>query len=144
MGWERMQSESEKNKNSRPQDKRIRGFFPFVEGANFEGTLEAVRIKDDGRGFFILRATKSALINVQDDESKTGQGKAQIGEYVGVRKTGATKLLRDLPLGTLVSITYIGLEERLGVNPKTHIEESNPYHNIIIDVYNPDSEEARS
>jgi len=142
MSWERMKSESEKRPPREPGTKRIRGFFPFIKGENLEGTLEAVRIKDDGRGFFILRATKSALVNVQDDESKTGQGKAQIGEYVGVRKTGATKLLRDLPLGTLVSITYVGLEERLGMNPKTRVEENNPYHHIDIDVYRPDDSEG--
>jgi hypothetical protein len=138
-----MKSETEKRKTQAPQQ-RIRGFFPFIVGANVEGTLEACKIKDDGRGFFIVKATKSAIVNVQDEDSKTGQGKAQIGELVGIRKTGATKILRDLPLGTLVSVTYVGLEERVGVNPKTQLEENNPYHHITIDVYRPDSQEGNS
>jgi hypothetical protein len=140
MAWERMQSETEKK--TRPARERIRGFMPFIAGANAEGTLEAIRIKEDGRGFFILRATKSAIVNVQeDDESKTGQGKAQIGELVGVRKTGATKILKSLKLGTLVSVTYVGLEEHVGMNPVTKQEENNPYHNITVDVYHPDNQQ---
>ena len=140
MGWERMQSTAEQK--PRQARERIRGFMPFIEGANVEGTLEAIRIKEDGLGFFIIRAAKSSTVNVQDEDSKTGQGKAQIGELIGVRKTGATKVLAGLKLGTLVSVTYVGLEERLGINPKTKLEENNPYHHIDVDVYSPENQEA--
>jgi len=132
-----MQSVEEQNK-LRANRERIRGFMPFVEGANVEGKLEVVRIKEDGSGFFLVRLTKSAIVSVQDDESKTGQGKAQIGELVGIRKTGATKVLRDLKIGTLISVTYVSMEERTAVNPKTQKEETNPYHHIVIDVYRPE------
>lgn len=136
MGWERMKSQDEFKKFTH---ERIRGFMPFTEGANVEGTLEAIRIKDDGKGFFILRNTKSCVVNVQDADSTTGQGKAQIGELVGIRKTGATKILRDLKQGTLVSVTYLGFIEKVGVNPKTGLEENNPYHHITIDVFKNDA-----
>ena len=136
--WQRMQS-IEEQKKIRDSRERIRGFMPFTEGANVEGKLEVVRIKEDGSGFFLVRLTKSAIVSVQDDDSKTGQGKAQIGELVGIRKTGATKVLRDLKIGTLISVTYVALEERTTINPKTHLEETNPYHHIIIEVYKPDN-----
>jgi hypothetical protein len=138
MGWERMKSETEK------RNERIRGFMPFTEGANVEGTLHAIRLKDDDTGFFIIRNTKACTVNVQDAESTSGQGKAQIGELVGVRKTGATKILRDLKLGTLVSVTYKELKQRTGINPKSGLEETNPYHNITVDVYRPENEEEQS
>ena len=137
MGWQRMQSQEEKRKE------RIRGFMPFVEGANVEGKLEAVRLKDDGTGFFLIRATKSCTVNVRaDDESKTGIGKAQIGELVGIRKTGATKVIRDIEIGTLISVTYLGMGERTAVNPKTGLEETNAYHHITVEVYKPELNEA--
>lgn len=137
--WQRMQS-VEEQKKLRDNRERIRGFMPFTEGANVEGKLEVVRIKEDGSGFFLIRLTKSAIVSVQDDESKSGQGKAQIGELVGIRKTGATKILRELKIGTLVSISYVELQERTAINPKTHLEETNPYHHIIIEVYRPDTD----
>jgi hypothetical protein len=34
------------------------------------------------------------------------------------------------------------MTEKLGINPKTKLEENNPYHNITVDVYRPDSQEA--
>jgi hypothetical protein len=136
MGWNRVEG-------PKPQTLgRIRGFMSFTEGSNVEGELVGDRFKPDGRGFYILRATKSATVNVQDADSKTGQGKAQIGELIGVRKTGATKILSDIKLGTLVSVTYVALTERVGINPKTKLEENNPYHNITVDVYQPEGEQG--
>ena len=134
MGWERMKSIEETKRE------RIRGFMPFVEGATVTGTLHDAHIKPDGKGFFVVRLTSPAIVNVQDEESKTGQGKAQVGELVGIRKTGATKVLRDLDKGTLISVTYDHFGERLGINPETRIEENNPYHYISIDVYKPENE----
>jgi hypothetical protein len=135
MAWERMKSESEKRRQA---NEAIRGFMPFTLDATVEGTIEKAVIKDDGRGFFILRATAPCTVNVQDKDSKTGQGKAQIGELVGVRKTGATKLLSELQIGTLVSLVYLGMTEHKGLNPKTNLMESNQRHNIAIDVYRPE------
>lgn len=135
MGWERMKSETEKKRE------RIRGFMPFTPDSNVTGKLEKKQLKDDGTGFFIVRLTQPTTVNVQDTESLTGQGKAQIGEIVGVRKTGATKTLRELEIGTLVSVTYIENKERVGINPKTGLEENNPYHHITVDVYRPDGQE---
>lgn len=129
MGWERMKSEKEK------MHERIRGFMPFTPDANVTGTLEKKHLKDDGTGFFIVRLSQPTTVNVQDKESLSGQGKAQIGEIVGVRKTGATKKIRDLELGTLISVTYVDNKEKLGINPKTGLEESNLYHHITVDVF---------
>jgi hypothetical protein len=133
MGWERMKSEQDRKDSQ--QRERIRGFLPMTEGSQVTGTLEAIRIKPDGRGFFIIRATEPCMVSVQDEESNTTLGKAQGGELIGVRKTGATKVLSELKQGTLVCVTYVELTERLGMNPKTGIQENNPYHHIIVDVY---------
>ena len=122
---------------------RIRGFMPFTPDANVEGKLEAIKLKEDGTGFFIVRCTKATTVNVQDTDSATGQGKAQIGELVGIRKTGATKIIRDIELGTLISVTYIELKERLALNPKTGLMENNPYHHLTVDVYRPDVMEGQ-
>jgi hypothetical protein len=116
--------------------------MPFTTDANVEGRLEEIRInRETNRGYYLLRATKSATVNVQDEDSLTGQGKAQIGEIIGLRKTGATKVLSDLAIGTLVSVTYLGMEDREGLNPRTGKIEMHPYHNLSIDVYKPESEE---
>ena len=128
----------EEQKKARPQRERIRGFMPFVKDANVEGTIEVIRIKEDGSGFFLIRATKASMVSVQDDESLTGLGKAQIGELIGIRKCGATKMLASLKIGTLISVTYVELRERTALNPKTKQEETNPYHHITIDVYRPE------
>lgn len=138
MGWERMKSEQDRKteKNSR---ERIRGFMPMTPGSVVVGTLEAVRIKPDGKGFFILRADEPCEVSVQDEiSSSTTLGKAKPGDLVGVRKTGATKILSELPQGTLVCVTYVELTERVGLNPKTNQKENNPYHHITIDVYRPE------
>lgn len=138
MSWERVES---KQKPTKARE-RIRGFMPFTTDANVEGRLEEIRInRETNRGYYLLRATKSATVNVQDEDSLTGQGKAQIGEIIGLRKTGATKVLSDLAIGTLVSVTYLGMEDREGLNPRTGKIEMHPYHNLSIDVYKPESEE---
>ena len=139
MAWERVEAVQTPTKAR----ERIRGFMPFTQDANVEGKLEAIRInRETNKGYYLIRATKSAIVNVQDEDALTGQGKAQIGELVGVRKTGATKVLTEIPLGTLVSLTYIGMEDREGRNPKTGKLEMHPYHNLSIDVYKPETQET--
>jgi hypothetical protein len=137
MGWERMKSEQDRKNESKKQE-RIRGFMPMSPGAVVTGTLESIKIKPDGKGFFILRADEACTVTIQDEDSNTTLGTAQPGELVGVRKTGATKVLSELDLGTLVCVSYIELTERVGVNPKTKLEENNPYHHITVDVYRPE------
>jgi hypothetical protein len=44
-------------------------------------------------------------------------------------------VLTNIPLGALVSVTYIRLEEREGTNPKNGQLEMHPYHCIDIDVF---------
>jgi hypothetical protein len=146
MGWNRMQSESErKNQNARKPQEQIRGFLPFEPGMELQGTLEAIKVKDTGKGFFIIRATAACTVNVKaEDASPTGRGTAKVGDLVGVRKTGATKILSELKLGTLVSIYYSGLTERTSFNPHTKQMETAPYHDLTIDVYTPDTEEVKS
>jgi hypothetical protein len=140
MGWERMKSREESKKRS------IRGFMPFTPDANIEGTLESIHLRttESGgtTGFFLIQLTKEATVNVRDETSKTGQDVAGIGDLVGVRKTGATKFLRDIKLGTLVSLTYLGMYDRESINPKTGKIETSPYHNIDIEVYREDLQEA--
>jgi hypothetical protein len=132
MAWERVEAQPRAQK----AHDRIRGFMPFMEGCNVEGKLETVRInKKTNKGYYLIRATKSATVNVQDEDSLTGMGKAQVGELIGIRKTGATKVLTNIPLGALVSVTYIRLEEREGTNPKNGQLEMHPYHCIDIDVF---------
>ena len=140
MAWKRMQSEEEQSRKGTHE--QIRGFFPFTEDANLEGTLEAVKLKDNGAGFFLVRCTKPSTVNVRDEESKTGQGKAQIGEIVGIRKVGSTKIIASLPIGTLISVTYRQFAEKLNWNPKTQQKENTMYHYIDVDVYEPDDSEV--
>jgi hypothetical protein len=143
MGWQRMTSAEEQRKAKYEQRERIRGFLPFTEGSQVIGTLEAIRVDNQtGKGFFIIRASEPCTVNVKDADSKTGQGKAVVGDLVGIRKTGATKRLSELPLETLVCVTYIGNEERTSLNPKTKIMETNPYHHLTIDVFKPEGQEA--
>ena len=137
MGWERMKSAEERRKDS-----QIRGFMPFTEGARVIGRLDSVHLKDNGTGFFLIRLTEPTTVNVRDEDANTGQGKASAGDLIGVRKTGATKILRDLELGKLVMVTYNKLTEKLTHNPNTGIDENNPYHDITIDVYQPEPTEA--
>ena len=141
MGWERMKSESDRKQES-AQVERIRGFMPMTEGSSVVGTLEVVRIKPDGRGYFILRAVESCQVSIKDADSNTTLGWAQKKELVGVRKTGATKVLSELKLGTLVQVTYVEMTERVGTNPKTGEKENNPYHHITVDVFRPDTDGA--
>ena len=132
MAWERVEAQPRAQK----AHDRFRVFMPFMEGCNVEGKLETVRInKKTNKGYYLIRATKSATVNVQDEDSLTGMGKAQVGELIGIRKTGATKVLTNIPLGALVSVTYIRLEEREGTNPKNGQLEMHPYHCIDIDVF---------
>lgn len=136
MGWERMKSAEERRKEG-----QIRGFMPFTEGARVIGRLDSFHLKDNGTGFFLLRLTEPATVNVRDEDSKTGQGKASAGDLVGVRKTGATKVIRDLEIGNLVMVTYNQLTEKLTHNPTTGLDENNPYHDISVDVYRPEPTE---
>lgn len=131
MGWKALNDE---------QKKRVRGFMSFTEGSRVVGMLDSAHIKPDNSGYFVLRLTEASKIAVKDDSAPSGLAMAASGELVGVRKTGATKRLRDLPLGTLVSLTYVGFQERTALNPKTQLMETNPYHYIDIDVYTEDTE----
>lgn len=125
----------------RPRQKReeMRGFLPFEKRASILGTLHACRIATEGdkkgKGFFMIRAVEPCMVNVRDADCPTGQAMAQPGELVGVRKTGATKRLVELPLGTMVRITYMRFTERESLNPDTHFIENHPYHDIEILVY---------
>jgi len=107
--WTRIEAEKEKEQNP------IRGFMPFTEGASVEGTLHAACIKPDGRGFFLLRATRPSTVNVRDVESKTGQALCAEGDIIGIRKTGATAVLYDIPLGTRLAVT-ISLKEQTKID----------------------------
>jgi hypothetical protein len=143
MAWQRMQSEQEKrNEEYKRRQEQIRGFFPFIVGAVVEGTLEAARIKPDGKGFFLIRATAPCTVNVRDEDSKTGQGTAQPGQLVGIRKTGASKILSEIEIGKLVRIEYLGQEEKMSYNPKTRQQELAMYHNIEVCVYYPQEKAA--
>lgn len=133
MGWERMKSESDRKKEQNRE--RIRGFMPMTPGSSVTGVLEAILIKPDGRGFFIVRASEPCMVSVQDNDSNTTIGTAQRGELVGIRKTGATKVISRLNVGTLINVTYVELTERLGINPNTGEQMNNPYHHITVDVY---------
>jgi hypothetical protein len=130
MAWSRMQSETER----KPQ-LPIRGFLPFSEGATVSGELVALRLKEEGRGYALIRTEHELTVNVRDVESKTGQGQAIVGDIVGIRKTGATKRLWELPVGTKVRVIYLSLSEKTALNPKTKMMETNPYHEIAIDVW---------
>jgi hypothetical protein len=130
MGWSRMRSESE-----RKPTLQIRGFLPFSEGATVEGELVALRLKEESRGYALIKTTHPLTVNVRDTESKTGQGQAEEGDIIGVRRTGATKRLWDLPIGSRVRITYLKAGERTAVNPKTKVLETNLYHEIAIDIW---------
>ena len=134
--WERIES---KQKPGATRE-RIRGFMSFTPESNVTGTIEAVRVKENGKGYFLIRATKATLVNVQDDDSLTGQGKAQIGELIGIRKTGATKVLSEFALGTLVSVTYIEMTEKPSFDPKLKQIVQCPFHNISIDVFRPETQ----
>jgi hypothetical protein len=140
MSWEQVNTvQSEPNKTR----ERIRGFLPFTESSNVEGTLEAVRInRDTNKGYYLIRATKASIVNVQDADSLSGQGKAQIGELVGVRKTGATKVLSRFPMGTLLSITYVGMQEKESRDPKNGVVSMCPYHNLTIEVYKEENQQS--
>jgi hypothetical protein len=137
MGWERMKSAEERRK-----DGKIRGFMPFTEGTYVVGRMDSVHLKDNGTGFFLVRLTEPCTVNVRDEDSKTGQGKASVGDLVGVRKTGASKVMRDIPIGTLVMVTYNQLTEKLTHNPATGLDENNPFHDITVDVYRPEPTEG--
>jgi hypothetical protein len=130
MGWNRMQSEQER----KPQQS-IRGFLPFTEGSTIEGELIAVRTKEEGRGYALIRANHPLVCNVRDAESKTGQGNAVAGDVIGIRKTGATKRLWELPIGSRIRVTYVKAGERTQMNPKNQQMETNLYHEIAIDVW---------
>jgi hypothetical protein len=96
-------------KDGKPVQYKLSGFMPFTVDTVINGTLVESKVADDGKGFFILRLSEPATVNIR--ESATGQGQANIGEYVGVRKTGATACLASLPAGTEVRITYRGMKE---------------------------------
>jgi hypothetical protein len=57
------------------------------------------------------------------------------GDVVGVRKTGATKVLSKIPLGTMVRVTYEKFAERTALNPQTQKLETAMYHYVSVDVY---------
>jgi len=141
MGWTRMQSAEE---TKRSEHKPIRGFLPFTEGAQVRGLLIGARMRDDGsgKGYFTISAEEPTTINVRDADSKTGQAVCAVGDIVGVRKTGATKVLSKLELGTLVCITYVKFDEKLSLNPKTQQMEAAMYHYVDVDVYQPDDKGA--
>jgi hypothetical protein len=126
-----MQSNEETRKD------QIRGFLPFSEGARVSGELIAAKMRDDGsgKGYYLIRCDSDTIVNVRDVESKSGQGTARAGEIVGVRKTGATKILSRLMEGDRVQVTYIKFAEKEGINPKTGIKEAAMYHYVDIDVY---------
>jgi hypothetical protein len=135
-----------KSAEERRKDGQIRGFMPFVEGAEVKGRIDSIHLKEDGnggsKGFFLIRCTEQCRVNVRDEDNKTGQGVANVGDLVGVRKTGATKVLRDLEIGTLVQVQYLRMTERISHNPNTGADENNPYHDIIVNVYRPEPSEA--
>jgi hypothetical protein len=120
-----------------PRKPSFRGFLPFTEGASIEGTLEAAKLKTDGsgKGYFLIKAHMPTKINVLDTDSKTGQAMCSAGDVVGVRKTGATKVLSKIPLGTMVRVTYEKFAERTALNPQTQKLETAMYHYVSVDVY---------
>ena len=130
--WKRMQSANENRSKE-----QIRGFLPFTEGAEVQGPIVAARMRDDGsgKGYYLIRTLEPCTVNVRDVDSKTGQAFAKPGELVGVRKTGATKVLSRLPLDTVVKVTYVRWAEKESINPKTKQKEANMYHYVDVDVY---------
>lgn len=130
MSFTRMQSESEK----KPKNKQIRGFLSFTQGSVVEGYLAAIKLKDDGPGFFLIELTEPTVLNVRDKESLTGQAEAQPGEIAGIRKTAATKSLADVPIGTLVRVEFVETERRTSTNPVTKETKTHDYHCLYVDV----------
>ena len=113
----------------------IRGFMPFTEGAVVQGILHAICKKPNGTGFFLIKITNPCTVNVLDADSKTGQATAMAGEIVGIRKTGASSVLAELEIGTMVRVTYLELQERTVKVRETGKTEARRYHHIVVDVY---------
>jgi hypothetical protein len=141
MGWQRMKSTEEIR---RSEHTPIRGFLPFTEGAQVQGELIGSRMREDGsgKGYYTIRAEAPTTINVRDADSKTGQAVCAIGDVVGIRKTGATKVLSKLEIGTRVCVTYVRFAEKQSLNPKTQQMEAAMYHYVDVDVYQPDEKEV--
>jgi hypothetical protein len=99
-------------------------------------------MRDDGsgKGYYLIRCDSDTTVNVRDVDSKTGQGTAHKGEIVGVRKTGATKILSRLEQGNIVQVTYVKFAEKEGINPKTGVKEAAMYHYVDVDVYQSEAE----